>query len=238
VSGSNLWDLVRVPGDAIWGYGRYGRDELLPLNFDDVRHDTAAAVAALLSLGLPEGSIVVVTSTVADVGHFHPLQSAARELGVVVCNADASAMDIERVAMFLRLVPVAAVIGVNEAMVDGMGEHGHDPRGLLAQVPLVIANGAAQGRLAGAGVDALRFELIGPVLAFPCRLGQLHFDGRQWSLEEAGTTLHLSSRGRRALPLAQFETGLSGAISDDVCPCGRRDPVVILDGSDQMAGQS
>ena len=238
MSGSNLWDLVRVPGDAIWGYGRYGQDQLLPLSFDDVWHDSAASVAALLSLGLPEGSIVVVTSTVADVGHFHPLQSAARELGVVVCNADASGMDIERVAMFLRLVPVAAVIGVNEAMVDGMGENGHDPKGLLAEVPLVIANGAAQRRLAAAGVDALRFELIGPVLAFPCRHGQLHFDGRQWNLVDAGNTLHLSSRGRRALPLAQFDTRLPGTISDDVCPCGRRDPVIILDEPDQIAPPS
>jgi hypothetical protein len=229
VSGSNLWDLVRVPGDAIWGYGRYGSDQLLPLSFDDVRHDTAASVAALLSLGLPEGSVVVVTSTVADVGHFHPLQAAARELGVVVCNADASGMDIERVAMFLRLVPVAAVIGVNEAMVDGMRENGHDPKELLAEVPLVIANGGARRRLAAAGVDALRFELIGPVLAFPCRHGQLHFDGRQWSLGDSANTLHLSSRGRRALPLAQFDTRLSGTISDDVCACGRRDPVVVLD---------
>jgi hypothetical protein len=234
VSGTNLWDLGRVPGDTIWGYGRYGEDQLLPLSFDDIRHDTAAATSALLSLGLPEGATVVVTSTVAEVGHFHPLQSAARELGIVVCNADASGMDIERVAMFLRLVPVAAVIGVNEAMVDGMGENGHDPKELFGRVPLVIANGAARRRLAAAGVDALRFELIGPVLAFPCREGQLHFDGRQWNFGDAGTTLHLSSRGRRALPLAQFETRLAGEISDDVCPCGRRDPVVHLDEADQL----
>jgi hypothetical protein len=216
-----------VSGQAIWGYGRYGDDQLLPLSFDDMRHDAEAAEAALLALGLPERSVVVLTSTVADVGHFHPLQTAARALDLVVCNADASTMDVDRVEMFARLLPVAAVIGVTDAVVDGILERGRDPKTFFASVPMVIASGSARQRLADAGSDALPFEILGPLLAFPCRQGSLHFDGRQWSVDDDQGTLHVSSR-RRAVALTHFNTGRVGSVSDAVCLCGRRDPMIRI----------
>jgi hypothetical protein len=227
VTGSSPWDLGVVSGQAIWGYGRYGDDQLLPLSFDDVRHDSEAAEAALLALGLPEGSVIVLTSTVADVGHFHPLQAAARALDLVVCNADASAMDVDRVEMFIRLLPVAAVIGVTDAVVDGILERGRDPLEFFASVPLVVASGSAQRRLGDAGGDALPFEMLGPLLAFPCRQRSLHFDGRQWSVDDDQGTLHVSSRGR-ALALTHFDTRRVGTVVETVCRCGRRDPMIRI----------
>lgn len=227
MTGSSPWDLEAVSGQAIWGYGRYGDDQLLPLSFDDVRHDAEAAEAALLALGLPERSVIVLTSTVADVAHFHPLQAAAKALDLVVCNADASAMDVDRVEMFIRLLPVAAVIGVTDAAVDGILERGRDPKTFFASVPMVVASGSAQRRLADAGVDALPFEILGPLLAFPCRAGGLHFDGRQWSIDADQGTLHVSSRGR-ALALTRFDTGRVGSVSETVCLCGRRDPAIRI----------
>ena len=129
----------------MWGYGRYGDDQLLPLSFDDILHDTAAAMTAISALGLPDRSIVIVTSTVADIGYFHPLQVAAKEMGLLVCNADASAMDVDRVEMFIRLLTVAAVIGVNDALVDGILERGHEPKSFFSSVPMVIARAECQG---------------------------------------------------------------------------------------------
>jgi hypothetical protein len=228
VSRSNLLGVARASGADIWGYGRYGDDQLLPLSFDDVRHDTAAAVSALMALHLPDRSIVVLTSTVADVGYFHPIQSAAKELGLVVCNADASAMDVDRVAMFIRLLPVAAIVGVNDAMIDGLADGGHDPNAFFCGIPVVIANRSAQGRLTDAGVDVVPFEILGPALAFPCRHRRLHFDGRTWSIDGSQGTLHVSSRRPRALSVDHFDTRLVGSVSDDLCPCGRRDPVISL----------
>jgi hypothetical protein len=213
----------------MWGYGRYGNDQLLPLSFDDIHHDTVAAVSAVAALGLHDRSIVIVTSTVADVGYFHPLQSAAKEMGLLVCNADASAMDVDRVEMFARLLTVAAVFGVNDAMVDGILERGHDPKSFFSSVPLVIASGTAKDRLVAAGVDALALEFVGPVMAISCRRRNLHVDGRQWALHDAGGTLHVSSRAPRALPFDNFDTGIAGHVRDDVCPCGRRDPVVTVE---------
>jgi hypothetical protein len=227
VTASSQWDLEVVPGQAIWGYGRYGDDQLLPLSFDDMRHDAEAAEAALLVLGLPERSVIVLTSTVADVAHFHPLQTAARALDLVVCNADASAMDVDRVEMFTRLLPVAAVIGVTDAVLDGILERGRDLLDFFANVALVVASGSAQQRLVEAGQDALPFEILGPLLTFPCRARSLHFDGRQWKVDDGGETLHLSSRGR-SLALTDFDTGRAGSVSDAVCRCGRRDPMVGL----------
>jgi hypothetical protein len=43
VSNVNHWKVARPSGDEVWGYGRYGDDRLLPLSFDDMQHDTAAA---------------------------------------------------------------------------------------------------------------------------------------------------------------------------------------------------
>jgi hypothetical protein len=230
LTSSNLWALEGASGDAIWGYGRYGDDQLLPLSFNDIHHDSQAAEAALLALGLPERSVIVLTSTVADVAHFYPLQTAARELDLVVCNADASAMDIDRVEMFIRLLPVAAVIGVTSAMVDGILERGHTPKTFFAAAPVVVADGSAQQRLDEAGVDALRFEILGSLLAFPCRRRSLHFDGRHWSVDDDGGTLHISARGR-ALALTHFDTGIAGTTSEAVCRCGRRDPMIQIESS-------
>ena len=213
----------------MWGYGRYGDDQLLPLSFDDIAHDTAAAMAAVSALGLPDRSIVIVTSTVADVGYFHPLQSAAKEMGLLVCNADASAMDVDRVEMFARLLTVTAVIGVNDALVDGILERGHDPKSFFSSVPMVIAGAGAGNRLVAAGVDALTFEFLGPVMAMSCRHRNLHVDGRQWAVDVEEGTLHVSSRARRALPFDHFDTGIVGRVSDDVCSCGRRDPIVMIE---------
>jgi len=229
VTGLNHWKVPRLAGEDFWGYGRYGDGQLLPLSFDDIQHDTAAALAAVSALGLSDRSIVVVTSTVADVGYFHPLQCAAKEMGLLVCNADASAMDVDRVEMFTRLLAVAAVIGVNDAMVDGILERGNDPKSFFSSVPMVIADGSASDRLAAAGVDALAFELLGPVMAVSCRYRNLHVDGRQWDIAEEGGTLHVSSRVRRALPFDHFDTGMGGRVSDDVCFCGRRDPIVEIE---------
>jgi hypothetical protein len=228
VTGSQHWSVPRQSGDDVWGYGRYGDDQLLPLSFDDVQNDTAAATAAVLALGLPDRSVIVVTSTVGEVGYFHPLQSAAREMGLLVCNADASAADVDRVATFTRLLDVAAVIGVNDALVDGILERGHDPQSFFSSVPMVMARGGARDRLAASGVDALRFELLGPVLVLSCRYGNLHVDGRQWTVVADEGILHVSNRARRALSLCHFDTGIGGSVSDAVCPCGRRDPVVEI----------
>jgi hypothetical protein len=237
VTDLNLWALEGPSGATIWGYGRYGDDQILPLSFDDVRHDAAAATSALLALGLPEGSVIVLTSTVADTGHFHPVQTAAKELDLMVCNADASAMDVDRVEMFLRLLPVAAVIGVTSPVVDGILERGHDPQAVFGATSVVVADGPAQQRLADAGVDALRFEILGPVLAFSCRQRNLHYDGRHWRVDRVDGMLHVSSRGR-ALVLSDFDTGVEGSVSEAVCTCGRRDPMIRIEGSAGTGEQS
>jgi hypothetical protein len=231
MSAVNHWEVPRPSGDSMWGYGRYGDDQLLPLSFDDVVHDSAAGAAAVLALGLPDRSVIVMTSTVADIGYFHPLQTAAKDMGLLVCNADASAMDVDRVEMFTRLLDVAAVIGVNEAMVDGILERGYDPRSFFASVPMVMARGRATDRLAANGVDAWRFELLGPVPVVSCRSRNLHFDGRQWNIEADNGILHVSSRVRRALPFSRFDTRTAGSVSHDACPCGRRDPMVVIEHS-------
>jgi hypothetical protein len=214
------------PSGALWGYGRFGEDQLFPLSHDDIRRDTAIAARALCSLALPDRSIIVLASKVADVGHLHPLLEAARELGHVVANADASAMDVERVAMFARLLPVAAVIGVNEEMLVGMREGGIDLQLFFSDIPVVLALGSAYDRLVESGVDARRMEILGPALAMECRYRRLHVDGVEWAVEERGGNLLISSRRPRALTIEAFDTGRSGGVADVVCACGRSGPVI------------
>ncbi len=94
---------------------------------------------------------------------------------------------------------------------------------------MVIADAGAGNRLVAAGLDALTFELLGPVMAMSCRHRNLHVDGRQWAVDVEAGTLHVSSRARRALPFDHFDTGIAGRVSDDVCSCGRRDPIVMIE---------
>ena len=151
-----------------------------------------------------------------------------RELGHIVANADASIGDVERVAMFVRVLPIAAVIGVNVEMLGGMADSGLDPAGVLSGVPVIVALGAACDQLVEAGVDALRLELLGPVLAMECRSRRLHIDGVRWSIEEMGGTLRVSNLAPRALSVRSFDTGRHGRVTAEICPCARFDPVIEL----------
>ncbi len=220
-------------GDAIWGYGRYGDDQLLPLSYDDIGHDTAAAIRALRGLALPDRSLILLVAKVADVGHLHGVQEAARTLGHLVANADASGMDVERVALFTRLLPVTVVIGVNGEMLDGMADAGLDPKAVFSGIPIVLALESAFDRLVDLGLDPLRLELLGPALAMECRYRRMHVDGVLWSTEEVGGTLHLSSRLPRALTVEDLDTGRAGSVHQVVCPCGRYGTVISTGRSEQ-----
>ncbi len=215
------------PGD-LWGWGRFGDDQLLPLSFDDIRRDATAARAGLRSLALPSDAKVVVVSTVAEFGHFWPLLQAAHDLGYVTSTADATPYDAGRTEMFCRLLTPSAVIGVDEAVLDGLEASGLDPGSVFAGVPRVVARGRAVNRLRDAGVGALRWVPLGPTTAMDCRYGHLHFDHRQWRVESAGGPLVLSSTVGRAYPVEHLSTGLVGTVRAQACSCMRSDPTLEL----------
>ncbi len=224
--------VIPLDGSDIWGYGRFGADEILPVSVDDIRRDVLGAVRALQALGLAHRSTVLLLAKVAEYGQSYPLHRAALDLGFSVCSADASAFDVERLAMFARLLSLAAVIGVDQVVLDGLVEAGLDAGAVFGGVGVVLARGSAHrqlcDQLSDLDVAVRRMELIGPALAVECAHGGLHVDGTQWEVVADGGRLLLTSRSRRAHPLRAWDTGMDGSVHHHVCPCGRREPVVVL----------
>jgi hypothetical protein len=216
-----------TPGD-LWGWGRFGDEQLLPLSFDDIRRDAMAARAGLRSLALPSDAKVVVVSTVSEFGHFWPVLQAAHDLGYVTSTADATPYDAGRTEMFCRLLSPSSVIGLDDAVLDGLEASGLDPGSVFARVSRVVARGQAVNRLRDAGVGALRWVALGPTTAMDCRHGHLHYDRRQWRVESEGGRLVLSSTMGRAYPVDHLDTGLRGTVSARACPCTRSDPTLEL----------
>ncbi len=209
---------------GLWGWGRSpGDGSLVPFSFEDIRRDTAAARAALRSLGHASDAVVLIVSTVSEFCFSWPFNQAAHELGYVTSTADATRFDAARTEMFCRLIKPHIVLGINDEVLDGLEEQGRDPGQVFSGVPCVIARGGAVPRLKKLGVGVKEWVALGPALAVECRHGRLHFDATQWHLDERGGELMVSSVGR-ALRAVEVPTGVRGRLSQRFCLCRRRDP--------------
>jgi hypothetical protein len=152
----------------------------------------------------------------SEAAHFWPLLIGTMLAGGQFSLADATAPDALRVAMFLRRLPYTAVMGVNEAVLDGLDELGRDYGTVFGEVATIGARPGAYERLAAAGLSPQWFVLCGPAVAIaPAPGAPAQVDATEWSLDEADGRILVTSRQPRATEFARTPTSVRGRLVDD-----------------------
>ena len=208
--------------------GRYHVGEeatFLPMSIRELTRAGEFAGWVIDSLGLTPGRAVLLVCQFEEAAQFVPLEEALSERGLVLANAEASIYDGGRAASVLRRFDVAAVIGLNAALLDSMVEIGADIEALLAG-KVVWARPCAYDRLAAtSGFTLLRYLEVGPALALECASAAgAHIDAREWTVADRDGEVRVTGRLLRALPLTDAATGVFARIDREVCGCGLSDP--------------
>lgn len=207
-----------------------GRQTLVPVSHEELDRARAAMLAIFRTYHFRTGRAVLSTSLFGEGLYFMPIERAASSYGLVVTSADASFSDAARVESAVRRFDTAAVIGVDDAVLDGLAALGFDPMKVFEGV-VVWARGGAYDRLAG-HPQRRRMVLLGPTLGMECAAGHgAHVDRMAWTLDNAedGEVL-VSSRLPALRPFERFRTGVRARITHDVCRCGNSDPRLLFPG--------
>jgi hypothetical protein len=173
------------------------------------------------------GSNILTISMVPEIIQYGAFERAVQMLGLYGLNADDSPFDAGRVESVARQFTPVAICGVAKSTLDGLAMMGHDPAIVFAG-RVVWARPDAYDAVRALGIPARRVASIGPMLALECASGGLHFDNRDWTLEDRDGELSLSSRMDRVEALERLQTGYIGQVSHEPCACGTRDAVVRL----------
>jgi hypothetical protein len=201
---------------AVWGIARFlvGAEPVeWVVSQAEIRRDAQSAGAVLARLGFAGGDRMLVVSMLSEAPHFWPFSLAALMAGGQISYADASPFDAYRSAMFLRTLRYRVVLAVTEGVLDGLDQGGHDVAALLAGVPVVVARGAAAGRLAALGLPAHRMELLGPAVAIaPAAGAPPEVDPELWSLDAVDGQIAVTSLTERAQPFVRQPTGVAGRV--------------------------
>lgn len=204
-----------VTPPPVWNVGRYRAADGVhpwPMATDEWMADCAGVGRVLASLGIARGERVLIASVLSEANTVWPLIVATMGTGAQHSCADATAADAFRACMFLRTLEYRAVLGVNEAMLDGDEGALID---LLRAVPVVAARPGAFERLTEAGLTPHRWLDVGPVLALEDAPGAgACFDPERWTVTSDGGELVVSSPVPRLTTFDGLRTGLRGEVHD------------------------
>jgi hypothetical protein len=201
---------------ALWGVGT--RDDgaaRVPweISHDEIQREMGAAPATLSALGVGPGERVLFCSMLSEAGQFWPLIVGAMLAGAQLSCADANEGEAVRVAMFTRLMPYRAVLGVTPALLDGLDEMGLAYADTFAGVAVIGARPGAYERLADAGCAPHHFVLCGPAVAIGRAPGGPAFVNEdEWELGLDGDRVVVTAKRPRATSFDRAPTGVRGAL--------------------------
>jgi hypothetical protein len=122
--------------------------------------------------------------------------------------------DSPRFAMFLRRLPVTAVLGLGSETVDALADRPGTLAALLADVRIVWARADAVSRVRAAGVPAATYLPLGPALGLgrPGEAGAL-VNGDEWHVTEDDGLLRVTNTRPRATGFDAVDTGVFGSVT-------------------------
>lgn len=173
-------------------------------------------------------AFALIISGYHEAAQTDPLAQAFANRRMRICRAEPTVFEAGRVEAVLRRMDPVAVFGLNAAVLDGLIEKGFDPATILAG-RVVWARSDCYSRLKGlSGVTVLPWVELGPALALGCRDGGLHVDSFEWSVEQIGRELAISSRLGRLTPFNSLPLGIEGQVDPHPCTCGNADTLVNI----------
>jgi hypothetical protein len=186
------------------------------VSHEEIERGMGSAVPTLGGLGIGAGSRVLWCSVLSESAHFWPLLIGTMLAGGQFSLADATASDALRVAMFLRRLPYQAVMGVNEAVLDGLDDLDHAYGTVFDGVTALGARPGAYERLVAAGVRPQWFVLCGPAVAIAPAPGEpARVDADEWSLAEEQGRILVTSLRPRATTFTRTPTAVRGRLVDE-----------------------
>jgi hypothetical protein len=204
---------------TVWGVGRLvidGEVTPWPVSQHDIDDEAESQAPQLAALGVGSGDLVLVVAMLSQAVHAVPLEKAAGRLGALYSSADASVGDAFRCASLIRQLEPVAVVGVNEAVLDGLAALGRDVQDVFAPVAgrVATADDAAYDALAAAGLAPRRWVKLGPTSAWETAPGSgtLAYDAERWGADDGGGEVVLTNQVPRLTPCARLRTGVRGRV--------------------------
>lgn len=221
--------IVGARPDVVGCYDAGGKTHFHPARFDELERQSIGIARILRTFYFKPESTILVVSIVPEVVQFAPFEKAVQHLGMYGINAESTNYDAGRIESIARQFDTPAICGIGAASLEGLKMFGHDPAKVFAGRTVWARPDAYDEIKAMAGVDARRIVIIGPAVAFECAHGGLHYDSRDWTLEDTDGTLQLSSRMPRITPVSQIDTGVAGKVLESACTCGTRENLISVD---------
>lgn len=201
-----------VDDRPLWAIAQYdgpnGR-EPWAVSQTEIEREMGGATRTLGALGVERDRRVLWCSVTSEAAHFWPLMIATMLTGAQFSLADATAPDAARLAMFLRRLDYHAVMGINDALLDGLSKLGLSHADVFGDVAVLGARPGAYERLGAAGLDPHWFVLCGPAVAISAAAGEPALvDSDEWTLGHDGTHVLVTNLRPRATTFAATPTAI------------------------------
>jgi hypothetical protein len=221
--------VVTAQPDLVGRYFVGSEPIFLPLSVREMSRAAEFLGTVIDTFGITPRRSILLVCLFEEAAQFVPIEEALMERGIILTNAEASIYDGGRAESVLRRFDVAAVLGLNGALLDSMLALDIDVEKALAG-KIVWARPDAYDRLTSmTGFSLRRYLEVGPTVGLECVAGAgAHVDAREFSYDDEGGEIRVSSRLLRVLPLDQAPTGVKGRVDHGVCTCGVADPRVIV----------
>jgi hypothetical protein len=203
----------------LWGIGCYDAPSgrvAWSIGNDEIRRDMGHATARLGELGVGAGDRVLFCSMLSEAGQFWPWIVGTMLAGSQLSCADATAAEALRVSVLLRDLAFRAVVGINEAILDGCDERGLSYDALFAPVEMLAARPGAYERLERAGLAPTRFALCGPAVAIAGAPGDPALvDATEWRLDEYDARVRVTNLQPRATAFDRTPVSTAAHVVND-----------------------
>jgi len=206
-----------LPRAPIYGIGTYAVGTTMAdfeLGWDELERDTEWAHSVLVEAGVRRGQLVLFSTPNHEGPWIAPLVRALRRIGAPYATSETYGWDSRRFAMYLRRLPVKAIVGIGGETVTALSDLEGTLPTLLAGVDVVWARPDAVPRLQALQIDVATYVPLGPALGLglPGERGA-RVNGLEWTVSQARGRIHVSNKQPRATSFNSADTGVDGGVT-------------------------
>jgi hypothetical protein len=207
---------ARLPRSPIYGIGTYDVDGSradFEIGWDELDRDTDWAHSVLVEAGVAKGDLVLFSTPNHEGPWTCPIVRSLRRIGAPYATSETYGWDSRRFAMYLRRLPVKAIIGIGAETVRALSDPGETASSLLTGVDVVWARPDAVSLLRALQVEAATYLPLGPALGLglPGEPGA-RVNGDEWTVSDIGGRIHVSNQRPRATDFDSADTGIYGEV--------------------------
>ncbi len=207
---------ARLPRSPIYGIGTYDVDGSradFEIGWDELERDTDWAHSVLVQAGITKGDLVLFSTPNHEGPWICPIVRSLRRIGASYATSETYGWDSRRFAMYLRRLPVKAIIGIGGETVRALAASEENLSSLMTGVGVVWARPDAVSALRAQQIEAATYVPLGPALGLglPGEHGA-RVNGGEWTVSDIGGRIHVSNRQPRATDFDAADTGIYGAV--------------------------